>query len=344
MTAIVPISDRPRRTQQHGRIRTGRKHPDTGYPESLSTFRFTSSDRTALGQIAELYGGSIESWDAHGADRWEVVTSSDEIDIALPTGRDPLSGTPIYELYGRGGLQRRCDGVDACVLDGEDLVETACICAAALDRWNSSERRGKQPDICSIQTRIEVVLPNVTFGGIWLYTSGSKRVADEMPSFVETLADLQARGLTTARLRLERRSAKKGGKTVRFTLPVLALNHSIEEILSGEATLGGRAIGSRPETPVAIGSSTPDHEVDVIDVQSVDPVTESTWEAFKIACGACPEAIRDQVISSFGRPVNRADLDEIDAQMLITALGSAEDALHETTTQQAQEAVGYEPR
>jgi len=262
--SVTPIADLGRRLPQGGRIRTGVKGPN-GYPERLKTFRFTSADEKAIHQIRDLYGGQVTEWDSKAGDRFQVISGASEISIALPP--DPLSGTPIYEQCSGGGIERRCDGA-ACEIteagpDGGERVSVPCLC----DR--------QRVLLCKPKTRLSVILPDIRFNGVWRYESGSWDVAREMPGFVDMIGALQARGITTAKLRLEeriRKSRDKNGKpkTFRFMIPVLALDATPEQIASGGAALGQR-LPELPTGATAIGSG---------------EVTDLTWERLTVGCRA----------------------------------------------------------
>jgi hypothetical protein len=157
MRAIVPITQMHRRIPEAGRIRFGVKTAKA--MKAIDTFRFTSHDEAALGQVAALYGGTVVPWSDPKAapGQFEVITTASEIKIILPP--DPLGGTPIYERWGGGGCERRCDGITCGTLtqgpDGIETVEVDCICTA----------KGEMG--CDVHTRLSVMLAGVRFGGTW---------------------------------------------------------------------------------------------------------------------------------------------------------------------------------
>lgn len=243
---VTPIRDIGRRLPQAGRIRTGKKTA-TGRPATLKTFRFTSSDETAIQQIAAIYGGEPGVWDAQGGDRFEVITEADEIAVALPP--DPFGGTPIYEKWSGGGCERRCDGIDCEVWsqgpDGPEKETIACPCGA----------KGLME--CVGKTRLAVILPDVRMGGLWRYDSSSANVMAEMLGFVDVIEQLQERGITVAKLRLEERVSKTpGGPTRRYRIPVLTLDASANELASGGAALGQASLEVLPPgaEPLELGA------------------------------------------------------------------------------------------
>jgi len=242
MTRITPTRDMNRRLAEHGRIRIGVKATTRGgreHPASIETFRFTSSDHEAVNALAMLYGGVVKPWeDGRVKGQLEVVTDADTIRIVLPP--DPLGGSPIYELWSAGGCARRCDG-ETCATpqrtpDGMEWMDGPCLCLAA-DRQD-----------CKVTTRLNVILPEIRFGGVWRLDTHSWNAAQELPGMVDLILGLQTHGLTVARLAIRPRVTVVAGQTKKFNVPTLLVDESIEAIASGEARLRGQ-IGSAQEAP-----------------------------------------------------------------------------------------------
>lgn len=217
---IVPVSSFGRAPEQ-GRIRYGIRAK--GIPRSISKFRFTSSDITALEQLAEMYGGDVQPWDRGQS---ELVSLVSEIPIVLPP--DPLSQS--YELWAGATCVRRCDGVVAEVPvktpDGAELQEVSCICSEAEDLK------------CKATTRLKVILPDIRFGGVWRMDAKGWYAAQELPAMVSTIEQLQASGFMRAFLALDQR--QKPGK--KFIVPMLRVDASVNQMVSGT-----RAIGYNPD-------------------------------------------------------------------------------------------------
>ena len=199
MRAVVPISEMTRRIPEAGRIRIGQKVGPKGAPKAISEFRFTSHDSAAIGQIAALYGGTVAPWsDPKAADgQYEVKTDAAEIRVVLPP--DPLGGTPIYELWGGGGCERRCDGVTAQVMqagpEGPEPTDVPCICTA--------------------------------------------QQAMERPGVVDMIQSAVAQGLPYAPLAIKHRVSGVAGRTKKFLVPVLGTAATIEQLASGSANVSG---------------------------------------------------------------------------------------------------------
>lgn len=294
--SITPIKSLQRRLPEAGRIRTGIKGAK-GQPMRIPTFRFTSSDEAAIGQIAAEYGGTPDTWDAPGGDRFQVITEAAEIAIALPP--DPLGGTPIYERWSGGGCERRCDGEQCQIFergpDGPEPTEVACLCG----------REGEMT--CVPKTRLSVILPEVRFGGLWRYESSSWNVAQEMPGFVEAIEQLQARGITVARMRLEERTSKRGGQTRRFQVPVLALDATAQELAAGAASLGSGAVQI----------ATPVREIEA--ASDAEPVSDSTWERVKQRCSEISEQRCREIAAAEGIDLRRGEMTEEQAVQFLLA-------------------------
>lgn len=237
--SVVPIANIARRLPEAGRIRIGVKTERA--MKSIPEFRFTSHDREALNQIAEMYGGQVVPWSdpKAAAGQFEVITKAAEIRVLLPP--DPLGNTPIYEQWGGGGCERRCDGLVAQVLqtgpDGLEPVDVACMCAASGEM------------VCDVKTRLTVILPEVRFAGVWRLDTKSWNAAQELPGMCDMIQSMQGRGLSYATLGIKARRSVVAGKTKTFNVPVLGIGASIEQLAAGAARLGALPSGSVP--PVA---------------------------------------------------------------------------------------------
>ena len=290
---VTPINNLARRLPEAGRIRTGVKGLK-GQPMRIPNFRFTSSDEKAIEQIAALYGGSPEIWDAPGGDRFQVISEASEISVALPP--DPLGGTPIYERWSGGGCERRCDGISCQIFergpDGPEPTEVACLC----------EAEGEMS--CVPKTRLSVILPEIRFGGLWRYESSGWSVAQEMPGFVEAIQEMQHRGITVAKLRLEERVSKRGGQTRRFQVPVLGLDASALQLASGLAGLGSISTSA---AIAAVGPALQAASREALEgeEQAAEPVSDRTWERVKARCQEIGEDRCREIAADLSTPLRR---------------------------------------
>src|SRR5690606_27647641 len=118
---------------------------------------------------------------------------------------DPLGGTPIYELWGGKGCERRCDGITASTWqrgpEGPEEVEQDCLCVA----------EGRLS--CDVKTRLSVILPEIRFAGTWRLETKSEMAAEELPGMVDFIRSLQDRGLPYATLSIAARRSVVAGET-----------------------------------------------------------------------------------------------------------------------------------
>lgn len=224
MAAVIPLSSLRTRPPEHGRIRFGAKYTAKNGRTSMratDTWRFTSPDRTAIEQLADVYGGTVREWNdpkASPSNQWEVQTNSDRIAVWLPPGACSTN----YELWGGGGCERRCDGA-ICTQYGAGTIELPCLCAG-------------QPEMsCRPTIRIQLILPDVNFGGVWRLESHSENFLREAPGMIDMIEFLQAQGLPRAELILTKRTKTQAGQTKRFTVPQFVVPATPQQIIEGKA-------------------------------------------------------------------------------------------------------------
>lgn len=221
-----------RRFMQLGRVRLGEKGPK-GEPKRLNSFRFTSASERLLSAVAAKYGGTVTAWtDAPDEGYFQVTTTATSLDIILPPTFSQDDGTPStsysqwYELWSRGGCQRRCDGVT------ESLSGEPCKCDPAL------RDAGTDPSgTCGIITRVSFIIPDLPGLGVWRLDSGGWNAAVELPGTLELLAQAASEArFIPAVLSLQNRTAKREGKTHRFVVPVIELpDVTIGQLVDGTA-------------------------------------------------------------------------------------------------------------
>jgi hypothetical protein len=281
MRAIVPISNMQRRLPEAGRLRTGVRAGKAA--KAIPTWRITSHDEEAVGQVAAIYGGTPRPWkDAPTPGQFEVITEAAELRIVLPP--DPLGNTPVYESWSAGGCQRRCDGLTCQTPttgpDGTEMTEVPCMCSA------------KGEMVCTPHTRLSVILPDVRFGGTWRYESSTSwNVAQEIPGMVDLIQSLQERGLSRALLGIEHRRSVVGGKTRRFTIPVLRVADSMDGLLAGSARVGALPSAEVDQPIAAIEAAPtrpPDLDDEVVDGELVDDVPDGVCAVCMSAYGQEP--------------------------------------------------------
>lgn len=266
MTTFRPMAARTKyRMPEHGRIRLGiqvpTRTPGKTRPEKLMTLRFTSADRGAIDALAAIYGGSPRPWQNGNRAEHEVITEAPEARVILPP--DPLGDTPYYELWSKGGLQRRCDGdTMSCPTrvgkDDVDIIEHPCQCNA--------QKRAE----CKVTIRLAVILPDIPFGGTWRVDSHSWNARDELPSMVEAIQSFSQRArFVPAFLGIRQEEKMNAGQKQEFIVPYLRIGVSVEQVLAGAGQLDAIAapgaageIGPAPddagESGISPGRPAPD--------------------------------------------------------------------------------------
>lgn len=261
------------RNSQVGAIRIGDEND--GRPRKLNAFRFTSPSRTAVEQIAGLYDGSdITPWfprpGKQWGQQWQVYTEVSEIAIALPPGDLVISQD--MELYGGGGLARKCDGI---TMSRPKPGPCQCPQAAACPfedaspeyaaEWAVMERKRlaalKNPQGCKPKTRFNVMLPDVGDFGVWVLRTSSEEAAAEVRSKAYILEKARAGGvILAARIAIEQRMLMVGGVLREYPVPVIRLDDSMRALASGELQARSMAEQLPPapgETRLAIAGAPP---------------------------------------------------------------------------------------
>lgn len=253
MATVLPLATLRTRPPEHGRIRFGERYiarNGRAAMRATDTWRFTSPDKTAIEQLADVYGGTPRPWSdpKAGDGQWEVQTDSDRIDVWIP----PDACSSSYELWGGGGCERRCDGA-ICTQYGAGTIELPCLCAS-------------QPEMtCKPTIRIQLILPVVRFGGVWRLDSHSENLLREAPGMIDMIQFLQQQGLPQAELILTKRQKTQGGKTKKFTVPQFVVPASPAEIAAGEVKV--RALDTPKTLHPSSGLALPARsEVEVDDV------------------------------------------------------------------------------
>ena len=214
--------------------------------KAIDTFRFTSKDREALCQIADLYGGEVKEWcpPRSKEQQWEVISESSEIKVFLPQNSIDV----WYEEWSGGGLVRRCDGLTAQVEiqtpDGTDIDMVPCHCSQQVEL--------NRPMSCDPHTRLNVILPDIRFGGTWRLETKGWNASKELPAMSEVITQMQSMGIVEGVLSLEKRTKKSGGQTRNFVVPKLSTNTSPLDIMQGKAIPTIEQSSIEPAIPVPI--------------------------------------------------------------------------------------------
>lgn len=240
----MAIVDVQRRLAEVGRIRIGQQVEASNgkqRPSKLDTLRLTSADKRRIEQAAELYGGEVEAWEAPSGQQWQVVTETADVPVVVPP--TDMCFSQFYELWSRGGCQRRCDGVI------EQLSDGPCKC-------DPDQRE------CSPHTRLSVMLRDLPGLGLWRLDTQGYYAMNELAGAVELIHMAAGKGaLLPARLRVEQRQVvrpgERGPETRNFPVPVIDVEMTAAELVAGAPEAMGlpearQALesGEAPFTPV----------------------------------------------------------------------------------------------
>lgn len=308
---ITPLTDLTRRPPEAGRIRLGEKSGSA--MRSLNKFRFTSPDRSVIEQLAALYGGECKAWNdpkANPSSQWQVYTDAAEVPVYLVP--DGLS--VWYETWAGGGVQRRCDGVTCDVprVVGYDyeMVQQPCLCRAEGVRS------------CRPYTRMQLILPQVSFRGVWRLETKGWNAATELPGMYDMIIQLAERGgMLQAMLGIERREQRTAAGKRNFVVPRLTIVQTVQQLQAGGAAAGAITVGSElPSLPAA--PSVVEPADDIVDAEIVDPAlleVEADLRADATYFGLDPElyvrAVRRQADGDVVRM--RGCVDKVRANVLV---------------------------
>ena len=206
----MSIHNLQKQNREIGIIRIGEKVETQGNktrPAMLETFRFTSSNREALGFLATEYGGGIRNWEGHDGE-YELYTEAKIIHVIVNAEN---SLTQWYETWAQGGCKVRCDGVTATLQDAQGRQSVPCRC-------NPEDRQ------CFLTTRLSVMLPKVPMLGTWRLNSKGKIFAGQVAAFIETLQQFgMANGFCF--LTINQEEIKKPGQAPKyFSVPSLQID------------------------------------------------------------------------------------------------------------------------
>lgn len=270
---IVPLMEMGSRAPEAGRIRLGvqtKTKSGKMRPTSIDTFRFTSPDRQSIEQLAALYGGECIPWNepkASPKSQWQVITTTNEIPVFLVP--DGLS--VWYELWAGSGCQRRCDGVTVSVPEklneyDYELVEHPCICVH------------NQVRECDPHTRLQIIIPQVKFRGVWRLETKGWNATYELPGMFDLIVALGQRGqMVQALLGVERREQPTVVGKRSFVVPRLSIQQSALELQAGDAGIHAITAGSQAVATPALpsGTSNVPSEDDYFDAVDDDEIAEA---------------------------------------------------------------------
>jgi len=243
----------PIRFPRLGRIGVGFMVQANGktYPTKTKTLVFSSENADRLTEVAAVLGGEVHE-SPQKEDRYYVVTPAAELEVMLPT-RDALSYDAWFELWGKGGLLRKCTGgpqEDACVVaidpeTGERLTDIPCVC-----RVRGQEGTDRE---CDPTTRLNVMVPalaQIQGIGVWQVQSRGRHSYQEIAGTIELLRMADAVSGHRLILRVRERMARLEGNKV-VPIPVLTLDSTVSLAeLQGEKVEPPKLTPPVPEGPL----------------------------------------------------------------------------------------------
>lgn len=201
-----------RRAAEHGRLRTG--YTQGNRPMRSSTWVITSHSEEHVRTAAKLWGGEPEAWKPLNStiEQWRVITKAASIE-ALITPGDPLN--QYNEMWSKGGCARRCDG------ETEQISRQPCLCAKQFGPdWHLQPKSR----VCSVTSRLNVMLPDLSGMGMWRAETHSFYAASEWGAMVDmVLAGTGGQGFLPVTLRIEPRQRVANGETKKFPVVVVEL-------------------------------------------------------------------------------------------------------------------------
>jgi hypothetical protein len=299
---VTPLSQLDRTAPEAGRIKLGHKTTAASgktVQASLHKFRFTSPQKNLLDQLAAIYGGLVKPWHddlANPRDQFELYSETDSIKVLVIPG----AISQWYELWSKGGNERRCDGEECTTSrrgpNGPELTVVPCIC-------NAEEQLA-----CKRTTRIQFALPEISFAGVWRLETKGKAASRELPAMFDLISAVTVRGrLVEARLIISERTEMRNGKRQNYVVPQLVMDNTLTELGGGASTLAiGPGEPAAPTMELGTGLELPDdgiEEAEVLTPEMVD--TEQRLAADAVNFGFDPRhyiaCVRAQVNGDYER-------------------------------------------
>lgn len=287
-----------RQVRELGRLRSG--YTDGKRPVKSKTWIFTSPSEQFVAAAAELWGGTPERWKplGSGGEQFRVITEASAIDCLLPEGDNVLSSA--YEMWSRGGAQRRCDGVQ------DKLSGRGCLCSAEFGEefYNTAPKE----QVCKATTRLKVILPGMPDIGTYRVETHSYYATSEIGGTFDLLRNAQPTGVLPVRVSIEQRSRVAQGQTKHFPVVTMGLIGATSgEVLqgsipnftpAGQVAPGSGAQVGAGEKAAAIGAGEPDGPA----------ITEEQLTALAVAAkeAGFGDDQREELLAGIGHIVKRS--------------------------------------
>lgn len=204
---------KPRNRETHvGRFRSGRMVGNM--PESLPTWRVTTSEVEAAEKVAELFGGKPAEWETSGEDFNEVITETDKVLVVID---GPGALNADMRLYGRSGLIHHCDGVE--FLSPAEDAGQPCGCPPLMEDRKAHARSGRGP---APHTSLVFRLADDYHLGTFSFQSSSWKLAEVVHEIDEALSRYKGEVLASLSLELVEFTTKTG-RDVSYRKPVVTI-------------------------------------------------------------------------------------------------------------------------
>ncbi|MGW6949016.1 recombination directionality factor [Streptomyces xanthophaeus] len=210
-----------------GRFRSGRLVLVNGKetPESLNEWRVTTGDPVVAGRIAELMGGTPESWETDKEDNLQVLTASPSVFIVIePDGVD----ASFKQFVPGAGLTHHCDGYEFLSPDEDKGKPCKCPSLMAERKFEAQKQRGPKPSIDITFRMLDA--PEL---GIWRFNSGSWSLVNELPKLFTELDKYSGQriraSLTIKNVSYVPSKGPRAGQTVSYNVPDIKIYGAFEE-------------------------------------------------------------------------------------------------------------------
>ncbi len=300
-----------RQARELGRLRAGtfeKPAGGRGRPTRSKTWILTSHQRDYLDAAADEWGGEVHEWEpqGNGAKAWRLITDADAVDAILPPG-DPLS--QHYEMWSRGGCQRRCDG------ETEQLSNRPCVC---LEDFGEEFHLQPPEQACRPHTRLSVILPNIPDLGVWRMESKGFYAANEIAASIDLIREATGgRVMVPIRLRIEPRKRVAQGKTKQYPVIVVEIRGSTAgQILKGSVSVAALESGSNGSRPALEAAATNPNQEQVgaqvlvaLEILRAAPLCKSVAQVQQL----WRDAVRDGVLTDEVKAALTARAEELGA-------------------------------
>jgi hypothetical protein len=225
-----------------GRFRSGRlvKTGRTETPESLNEWRVTTGDPSVAKKVAEILGGTPESWETDREDNLEILTDSRTVQIIIePDGVD----ASFKQFVPGAGLTHHCDGFKFLSPDEDKGQPCGCPSLIAERKLKAQQMRGPKPSV-----DITFRMADAPDLGKFRFNSGSWKLVEALGPLFRDLDTYGNAGdeengvdgvpvrasLTIENVTYVPKKGPRAGQTVSYNKPVIKVSGAYEEAAEDE--------------------------------------------------------------------------------------------------------------